>query len=250
MNAHVPPSDRFEDECIDPGLGEDIWRLDDPGCPPDLRGRLTVHLVHCAGCRLRRAVGREIGVGLAGAGLSAAERTARPRWIRGTAWLGAAALAAGLALLMLSPPAGRRTDLTLRGEDGPAIERPTPDAVVTARQPELRWTPIPEATRYQVMLESVDGAFRWNTETDAAKARVPADASLPRDTRFRVVVTPVPGYLAPAGGLRSSFRTGSPTAWFSQRLKRGSGPGRGLLVVGLVALLASLAGTGVRRRPA
>ncbi len=250
MNAQASDSGRFEDECIESGLGNDLWRLDDPGCPPELRERLTVHVAHCAGCRLRLAVNRSVGVGLADGSLSAAASAARSPWARRTAWLGTAALAAGLALVMLTPPQGRRAGLTLRGEEGPVIERPVPDEVVTTRQPVLRWTPVPDATRYDVLLESVDGAFRWTTETREPRAAVPAGLPLPGNTRFRVLITPVPPYLAPAGGLRSSFRTGSPAAWFSYRLGNGSGPGRGLLVVGMAALLASLAWSGVRRRTA
>lgn len=250
MNGYKTEVNPYEVECIDPELAGQLWRLDDPACPDDWRERLTAHVAHCAGCRLERAVARQVAGGLVNGTLAVPQRTTGETWTRRTILLGAVSLAAGLALVLLSPPAGRRADLTLRGEDGPAIVRPAPDEVVGARRPELRWTPVPEATRYHVVVESVDGTYRWETETDVAHAEVPAGRELPVGERFRVLVTPVPPYLAPAGGLRSSFHTGGPAAWFGHRLVHGSGPGRGLLLLGVAAMVASLTLAGSRRRTA
>jgi len=153
-----------------------------------------------------------------------------------------AALAAGLALLVLMPPSAPHEQMTLRGDEGPSIERPVAEEVVLDRRPTVRWTALPRARTYAVTVEAVGGDYRWTTNTDTPEATVPAGEELPTDTRFRVSVEPVPAHAAPDGALRSSFRTGDPAAWFGHRLRHGADLARGLGTVGFLGFAAGLAG--------
>lgn len=230
-------------DCLDPTLGNELWRLADPDCPAELRGRLETHMTYCADCRLQIAVERHATGGLRDGSLVLAPDT--DQWGRPAFWiagLGATALAAGLALLVLMPPTAPHEHLTLRGDDGPAIERPVADEVVLGREPTVRWTPLDGATRYDLRVEAVDGDYNWSVSTDTPAATVPQDRSLPADTRFRVRVQPVPAHLAPDGALRSSFRTGGFGAWFGHRLRHGAAAGRALGGVGLLGLVAGMFG--------
>jgi len=228
-------------ECLDPTLGAELWRLADPDCPDELRSRLETHVKFCADCRLKLAVEHGTATGLRDGSLDltlGANWRSRPAvWTTG---LGAAALAAGLALLILMPPRAPHEQLTLRGDDGPTIERPVADEVVLDRQPTVRWTALAGATRYDLRVEAVEGDYRWSVSTDNPEATIPREHSLPAATRFRVRVEPVPAHLAPDGALRSSFRTGSLGAWFGHRLSHGVDAGRALGGVGLAAFMAGL----------
>ena len=229
-------------ECLDPTLGNELWRLADPDCSAEVRGRLETHATFCADCRLRLAVERHAAAGLRDGSLALApDADGRGRLALWTTGLGAAALAAGLALLVLMPPAAPHEQLTLRGDEGPAIERPVADEVVFGREPTVRWTPLDGATRYDLRVEAVDGDYDWSISTDTPAATVPGDRSLPADTRFRVRVAPVPAHLAPDGALRSSFRTGGLGAWFGHRLRHGADSGRALGGMGMLGIVVGLA---------
>ena len=89
-------------ECIDPRLGGDLWRLEDPDAEVALRARLETHVTFCASCRQQRAVESATAAGLRmgelALGSSAGRGLRRIRWLAGA---GTVALAGGLALLLV-----------------------------------------------------------------------------------------------------------------------------------------------------
>lgn len=244
-----PPDDEQDEVCLDPDLGRQLWQLQDPQCPADLRVRLETHVAFCADCRLQLAVERDAVAGLHdGTLVLATSDRKRSFWAVWSAGIGTAALAASLALFAILPPSAPHERLVLRGDDGPVIERPVADEIVLGKRPTVRWTPLPGASRYEVQVEAVDGSYRWTASTDQPAAAVPATQPLPAATRFRVRVDPVPAHLAPAGAMRSSFRTGGLGAWLVHRARYGAGSGRALGVFGLASLAAGALGLSVLRR--
>lgn len=243
-----PSSGERDYECIDPGLGEQIWRIDDPATPPDLSRRLVAHVRHCADCRLHLALTRDLAAGLRDGTLAAEVAAGSPAWARWTGGLGGLALAACLALVFLLPPAPAGEDRLLRGADAPAVTAPVPDAVILDRTPVVRWTPVERATRYRVSVREVGGDFAWSAETSGNEIAVPAAATLPRAARLRVDVEPVPAHLVRGGRLQSSFRTGGWNEFLGFRLQAAPA---GLLVGAIAGLAGLLAGgLGVlRHRP-
>lgn len=237
---HNLPDDDCGYECIEPTLGEQIWRLGAPDCPAELRPRLEAHLRHCAHCRLELAIERRVGAELETGGLRISPGRGGSRkaaWFSGA---GVAALAAGLALLLLAPPRAAHQDMIVRGDDQPAIERPVPDEVVRGGRPQLRWTELAGANRYQVRITMVDGGYTWTSTTTEPQAAVPEGMELPVGARFRAEVEPIPAHAAPDGALRTSFRTGDAGEWFSYRLRRGAPAGRWLAGAGVLGALTGL----------
>ncbi len=240
--------DQNDIECLDEVLGDQLWQLSTPKCPADLRARLETHVTYCAACRLQLAMERKVEAGLRGGELSLPRPVFRmDRAASLTAACGTMALAAGLTLLLMLPPSAPHDGMVLRGDDGPAIERPVPDDVVLGGRPTLRWTPLKGATRYDVQVTAVDGDHTWSVSTREPEVTVPSGEDLPLDTRYRVRVAPVPAHVAPDGALRTSFRTGGTGAWLNHRLGHGSDWGRGLAGVGLAGMLAGALGLFVRR---
>ncbi len=250
MNNPDTKRSNHELECLDPVLGDQLWQLSTSDCPSGLRTRLEHHLTYCAACRLQQAVERGIETGLRNGDLVLPAPV--PRFARVANWTvacGTTALAAGLVLLFVLPPAAPHDGMVLRGDDGPAIERPVPDEVVRGGRPTLRWTPLAGATRYEVRVTAADSDHTWTTSTREPVATVPPGEDLPLDMRFRARIEPVPAHLAPAGGIRTSFCTGSTRKWLSYRLRHGHTPGRWLGGVGLAGLLAGMIGLLARRLP-
>jgi len=238
-------------ECIDPQVGGEIWRLDDPATEPALAERLRLHCQYCAACRIVRALDAEIAAGVQEGELTIARPICRSRqgflWLGG---LGATAMAAGLATIMVLPPtAPSSTQITRSGESAPAIERPVSNEVIAGVRPKLKWTPLPGARAYDVSIRSVEGEYAWQERTEDASLQVAREAALPQNQRFRVGVTPIPAHLAPEGGLRSTFRTGTSLETLIYRLTHGSVTAMAAGVVGTLALIVGAVGlTWPRRR--
>lgn len=238
-----------EFECLDPDLGEQLWRREEPECPTELFERLEAHLTYCAYCRLQVAVEERTVAGLREGRLRVTLGSGRGgrivRWAAGT---GAMALAAGLALILLLPPRAPHEDMVMRGEGQPGIDRPVPGEVVLGGRPEVRWTELEGANRYNVEISMVGGDHSWSTTTEDAAVAIPEGMDLPVGARYRVNVAPVPGHVAPDGALRSSFRTGGGGQWIGYRLERGAPAGRLVgLAGGLVLIVAGLVGWWGRR---
>jgi len=108
---------------------------------------------------------------------------------------------------------------------------------------------MPGARAYDVTVAAVGGDALWSERTEATSVTVPPAAALPVGQRYRAVVTPVPPYAGPAGGLRESFATGGAEEFVRYRAAAGSPLARWFA---MVSLLAVLVGTGwlvvLRRR--
>lgn len=248
MNDHRAPHEDHEHECLDPNLGEQLWRIAADACPEDLRARLEHHVSHCAACRLQLALEREVVQGLRTGGLHLSAPAPRYGGVVGwTAACGTTALAAGLVVLFVLPPTAPHDHMVLRGGDGPAIVRPVPDEVVRGGRLTLRWTPLEQATRYDVTVSAVEGDHTWSTQVREPSATIPPESALPVGARYRARVEPVPAYLAPDGALRTSFRTGGTGEWFGYRVGHGAAAGRWLGGAGLAGLLAGAVAFFARR---
>ncbi len=249
-------SDRRDDgyECVEPDLGRQLWRLEEPDTGQEEARPLREHLRICDACRLRRAILSEVAQGLASgrlglagdsAGRSAPSRR-RARTERLLAGSGGLAAAACLALLLLVPPAPVGGDRIERGDGAPTFRRPVEGEVLIDRTPRLSWRPVEGASRYRLEVTAVGGDYHWRTETEATAATVPADSPLPDDARLRAVLAPVPADLAAPGELSVAFRTGDVADLLHHRLAM-AGPG--VLGLGLASLLLLLGALIVRLAP-
>ena len=246
MTDHDPVPDRphLEYECLDPELGQQVWRLDDPTTDAALADRLRAHLEFCAHCRSVRWVGDKLAQGLKEGALAIPEKGSATRipaligWTTGLGWLAAAAC---LALVLLQAPTPEHDGMIMRGSDSPAITRPMGDEVLLDRNPTIRWDPIQGARQYQVAIEAVGSPYSWNTTTRRAEVPIPHEHPLPARARIRVHVVPVPNHLASGFGLNTSFRTGSVSEFLRFRWRRKSALAS---VLGWGGLAGLILGTG------
>ena len=242
MLITFPSSGELDFECIESGLGELIWRIDDPTTSPELLEQLELHVQHCAACRLQMSLQREVASGLRDGQLTVHDSSiARPSWAQWSSGAGGLALAACLALIFILPPVQPNDAMILRGDDDPVVESPLPDVVIHDRTPQISWTKLDRATKYKVSVRDIDGDYQWSGETTSNSISVADISALPPSSRLRVRVETVPAHAAPDGGLQSSFRTGSLREFVGFRL--GSAPRRlryGALL-GSLGLLVGLA---------
>jgi hypothetical protein len=156
-------------ECVEPELGDLLWKRGMPDLEPELRARLEDHLLVCDACRLTLATEERTVRGLRSGALRL-EEPARRRWRRAlegfsrsprARWLirgGSLAVAASLVLILLVPPSPPRGgDLRRAAAAGSRFERPLEDEVVLSDRPGLAWSPIPGASSYRVEISSVGG---------------------------------------------------------------------------------------------
>lgn len=227
-------------ECIDPQVGGELWRLEDPTTAAGLRARLETHVVFCASCRQQRAVEAATAAGIRARELTLGSTAGRTvRRIRVLGGVGALAMAASVALMLLLPPSPPSSGLVRGAEDTAAIERPVANEVVPGTRPTLRWTAIEGASSYRVAVSAVDGDYRWRAQVTDPSARLPEDRALPRGERYRVAVEPVPAHLAVPGGLRSTFRTGGAAAFLAYRVRTSGLASRIVGALGLAALVVA-----------
>jgi len=239
-------------ECVEPRLGDELWRMDDRSTTQELRASLQLHLEICEDCRLRQAVSRRLA-DAARAGRvripgperetipSRISRKASSRWTTAAGWSGAMALAAGLVFALVMPPTPRDADHVLRAPDDQAFRRPVEGEVLLDRTPRLSWHPIDGATAYRIRIDEVAGDYEWSARTAEPRLDVPPSAPLPRGSDFRVFLEPVPADLAVPGGLSVSFRTGGTGAFLRHRLVAAPVAARVLAVCGLTLLAVSAA---------
>jgi hypothetical protein len=223
-------------ECVDPDVGEEMWRLGAPALDAALRRRLETHLTVCDACRLRRAVERRVAEGLSDGTLSLPARRRGPRAARAVAWGGALAAAAGLALMMILPPRARDGDRLVRGPGDPQFRRPVEGEVVRGGRPTLSWAAIEGATAYRIVVDEVGGDHAWRGETAGLSIDVPAAVELPASRDYRAFLEPVPADLAQPGGVSVSFRTGDTLEFLVYRLAASPWVARAFVLAGLLGL--------------
>jgi len=210
-------------ECVEPELGELLWRRLDPGLEPDLRSRLQDHLSICDACRLTLLVEGRIEGGLrAGEWALEGGRSVRPatgsRTRKSTVFAGGLALAASLVLMLILPPAARAPLGVVRGDTaGMGFVRPVESEVLVTSRPDFRWTPIAGATAYRIEVSQVDGPWFWSGRTGRAELRLPAESALPPRGSFRAMVQTIPADLSGLADVTVSFRRGAFGAFLSYR---------------------------------
>ena len=234
-------------QCVEPELGQTLWRLDLPEIEPDEAELLRGHLKMCDACRLYRAMERGFDTGLADGSLCLGTSTEKPAQLPrrlATAplilnWGAGLAIAASLALVTILPPEARDDGhISRSGTEAPFV-RPVEGEVVGPDALSLSWRAIPGASRYLVRVEEVDGAFRWSTETRDLSVSLVDGAAAPNDKDLRAFVTPIPRDLAPAEGLSVSFRTGSTGDVVRHRLAASPDLPRAFALAGLLAGLGA-----------
>jgi len=242
-------NDTPEHECIDPGLGEQLWRLDDPATGAGRRERLETHVRFCDACREQRQFAELVAADVASGAVSlSGGRAPSPRagpWLLGG---GALAMAAALLAILIATP--RAPEPLLRGEPArPGILRPVADQVVLGGTPDLAWSDLPGARAYVVTVTAADGGSRWTARTEGPAVAVPDSAALAVGQRYRIAVVPVPAGVGPRGGLRGSFHTGGPLAVARDRLARAPAAILALGVLGLLAVVGGAVVSWVGRPP-
>ncbi|MBU0743617.1 hypothetical protein KKG45_10390 [bacterium] len=242
-------------ECVQPELGEQLWRLDTDDVAPDLWRRLERHLRVCDDCRLQRAVHDRLGSLGAAGGIDIEVEPECPLQLRVRrpgrflAACGGLALAASLVLATLLPPAQPRLPGTSRGEDPESgFLRPVEGEVLNDGTPILSWRPIAGATSYRLEIKQIDGDYGWQEGADGASVRLPAEAALPARGRFLVLLEPVPADLTPLGGVSVSFRRAGLAATLGYRIQAAPLAVHLLGWLGLASLLLA-APIARRRRP-
>jgi hypothetical protein len=221
-------------ECIDPALGTNMWRLDVDDTAEELRARLDTHLHYCADCRIQRRVIAAVSTGLSEGSLHLSKPGRGPLISRTLSATGIVALAASLLLMFAMPPVATHQKMAVRGGNaGQEITRPVPDEILRDRSPVITWQPLADATSYKVRIEGVGNDYKWSQTTSGSEISVPADNNLPVSERFRVFVEPVPAYLAPAGGWRSSFSTASLLPFVKYRIGAAPAESRSLAIFAL-----------------
>jgi len=242
MMTEMTPRYVDDYECIDPPLGAQLWRRDDPDTEPHLRSRLDAHLAHCAACRLSAGVEREVAAGLWAGRLRLPITRNRPTSGSGIlAAAGLTALVASLALVFLLTPQAPHADRVTRGDDEAGIVRPVPDEQIATERPTIRWRTLPDATSYTVTVRGVESDYSWTGTTDGGALRLPADRPIPSGERYRVSVETVPPDLAPRGGWRTSFSRVSSLEFLGYRIGAAPPLARWGGLAGLVAGLTGLA---------
>ncbi len=253
-----------EFECVEPDLGAQLWRRDDPALDPVLKERLADHLLICDACRLELLIKGRIEGGLRAGelhldGVAGRRRPpqGRPggrRGGRGAAALGGGlALAASLALMLVLPPAGRTLPGVVRGgPSGTGFQRPVEGEVLLSDRPTLRWSPITGATAYRVDVSRVDGTWSWSGRTEQTSLTLPAASPLPDEGEYRALIEPVPADLAGLVDVSVYFRRSGPGGFLLYRAGAAPWWVRALGGLGLVVLFWSMLTSSklFRRKPA
>ncbi len=244
-------------ECVQPELGDQLWRLDDVDADPDLKLRLERHLSVCDDCRLQRAVHGRLGE-LAEAGeivIDVEAEEPKRLWSHGSDRLlmsyGGLALAASLALTMLIPPTLSQMPGESRGETPESVFlRPIEGEVTADDTPRLSWRSIEGATAYRLEISQIDGDYLWQGRTTTTSLRVSSETPLPDHGHFRVLLETVPSDLSPLGGISVAFRRAHQASVLVYRARVAPLLVQLLGGLGMVSLLSSIPFMVRRRRAA
>lgn len=236
-------------ECIDPQIGDQIWRLERSEPDLDWTAELEAHVSACHACRLLVSLDaktRELARSGRLEGAATAPRPQSLRWARRRAtWIAGLGLAACLAGVAFLPPRPVGAGSSVRGLDRIRFLRPVEGEVLATGRPLLRWTPIDGASRYLVEVRDRDGTSLWQGETPRPEIRLPGELSLTHGREYKALLSVQPADLVPPGHPSVLFRTGSPWSMLAHRL-RWAHPllqAATVLALGLVVLL------GIRRHP-
>jgi hypothetical protein len=156
-------------DCPEP---DRLWAVATGEAPLAERHDIIAHMSSCASCaaafRLARGLSQEQ------ARTSTLLRFDRP-WMRWST--AAAALAAAVLLAVLVPGLWRNQSAPYRGGEGQEIRSLMDDAVLPRDQAELRWSPAPPGSRYEVRVLTREGAeIAVESDLEAPRYRIPPSA--------------------------------------------------------------------------
>lgn len=249
MSNRIPYTDGFE--CVEPVIGQELWRGVAPGATDEERASRSEHLRICDACRLAAAVEQDIASGLTDGSLSLpprapAGRPNRRRALVASLTAAAASLAAmGLLLVMVLPPIPRVGAGTDRSGSEEGFTRPVEGETIGATGTTFRWLPVDGARSYGLRIEEVGGDFVWEGTATGTALALPTGLQLPVGREYRAYLTTVPRDLVPQGTLDVRFRAGATGAVVLFRASAAPWPARILI---LLALAAGMAAIVLRRR--
>ncbi len=227
-------------ECVQPELGDQIWRLDLDETAAELHTRLEHHLQVCDSCRLTLALDSKLASAAVGGHITiASDSVDGNAWSRGLMSAGGLALAASLALVLLIPP-GVMPFGSFRGDAETMILSPVEGEVLTDATPRASWQPVTDATAYRVTLTGIDSSYQWSAHVENTTAQVPETNALPAQGRFRLLVEPVPADLAPLGENSVVFRRGDISDLMAWRIRHTPRPVQWLTWLSAASLIAGL----------
>ena len=243
-------------ECVEPDLGNQLWKLETPGTDPDLEERLRAHLAICDACRLEHQFEHLVATALRSGEVTlgranhevrehadAGDHVLAPirRLAAGLLWGGAALAAVSVLLIfLLAPTPLEPAGIARSGGAQAQFLRPLESEVVGSVSPELSWTPVQDATSYLLTLEAIRGSYRWMAETKATHATPPQEHELPPNSRFRATVETVPRDLLPLGGMSVTFHTGGSLEYISYRMAAAPAPLQATTAGGVLIALGGL----------
>ena len=149
-----PPADR-------------LWAVASGEAPVEERHEIIAHMADCASCASAFRLARGLSEEKKGASV------VRGPWARWAPVVGA--IAAVLVLAVLIP--SLRKPSPYRGGQDQEIRSLLDDAALSRDQAELRWTPGPPGTRYEVRVLTADGAeIAVEPDLEAASYQIPPSA--------------------------------------------------------------------------
>ncbi|MEZ4651312.1 MAG: hypothetical protein R3E97_21475 [Candidatus Eisenbacteria bacterium] len=238
-------------ECVDPAVGERIWRLEESNLDASIRSELEAHLEVCHACSLLSRVevkarqllrtehGTQRPLPQVRPAARFSGRAVRARIVAGLAF------AACLVLSITSPPRSVSPAARSRGDDAAHFVRPVEGEVLASSEPTLEWTRIDDASRYLVDLRDDTGATVWKGESEGTSLRVPTSAGLEHGHQYRAILSTQPMDLIAPGSISVLFRSDGMWQQIVHRV-RWSHPL--LQVVSVLALLGLVASTLPLRR--
>lgn len=161
-------------DCPEP---DRLWAVATGEAPPSERHEIIAHMASCASCASAFRLAR---------GLSEEKKEAsviHRSWARWTPVVGA--LAAVLLLAILVPGLWRSQPSPYRGGQDQEIRSLLDDPALPRDQAELRWSPGPPGSRYEVRVLTRDGVeIAVEPDLEAPRYRIPPSVltGLPEDT--------------------------------------------------------------------
>ena len=209
--------------CIDPPVGGEIWRLEQPNLGEEQRRLLEAHLTACDACRLVT----DLDLRLTELGRSQDLQRKRPPGLtpnrvaarNSGPLLSGLALAASLVLMISLPPRPTHTTQQVRGSERTLFIRPVEGEVVAAGRPVLQWQAVSGANRYYVELRDQDGRSLWLGESPVERIQLPESVFLDVGHTYRALLSADPPDLIPPGQTSVAFRRDSWVRMVLHRLR-------------------------------